>query len=225
MRSGEVRHDARRKHRSGALTVGELAGERADGRSLPGLDLGRQRNLAGPRPGHPPVTRFPAHRAARRAALPAASWSAWASASQGARQTAKPAHSSRRRADSSSSQAASPVSGNRSLITSIPSTPSTASASADSAVRVRRMVSVSAPGCDASPSVTAIRRSRAPPAASTAIVPPTPSTSSSGWAAMTTTLGQACGLAAGSCHSSSQDSQASSGVPGRSMRFGSPRTR
>jgi hypothetical protein len=54
-----------------------------------------------------------------------------------------------------------------------------------------------------------------------AIVPPTPSTSSSGWAAMTTTLGQACGLAAGSCHSSSQDSQASSGC--RAGRCGSVR--
>ena len=81
----------------------------------------------------------------------------------------------------------------------------------------------SAAGCDASPSVTAISRSRAPAAASMAIVPPTPRTSSSGWAATITALGQPSGSAAGRCFSPAQSSQASSAVPGRSIRFGATR--
>ena len=78
-----------------------------------------------------------------------------------------------------------------------PGRPAGRRAAADSAVRVRPMTAGSAPGCDASPSVTAISRSRTPAAARIAIVPPAPRTSSSGWAAITATLGQAEGSADG----------------------------
>ena len=72
--------------------------------------------------------------------------------------------------------------------------------------------------------MTAIRRSRAPAAASIAIMPPTPSTSSSGCAATTATLGQDERVG---CRQLPQlrprVPSACSAVPGASMRFGGGR--
>ena len=104
-----------------------------------------------------------------------------------------------------------------------PGSPSCASARSDSCARHRGQGGgrdACDPGCDASPSVTATTRTGQPRSWSTRSVPPTPSTSSSGWGATTTTAarpparpgGPGHTMSGGACASSQADQRAS-GVP------------